>query len=147
MPATRPDHAFWDASALVLLVVGQRSSRSARALRRAAGAMTVWWGSGVEIASALGRLTREGALAPAESARATAKLDLILAGAAEVAPTDEVRDHAARLCQDHPLRAGDALQLAAAIASTNGRPARRVFVCFDRRLADVARAVGFDVRP
>jgi hypothetical protein len=49
------------------------------------------------------------------------------------------------LLDDHPLRTGDALQLAAALISCNQNPRRRTFVCFDDRLATVAEDVGFKV--
>jgi hypothetical protein len=47
------------------------------------------------------------------------------------------------LLDDYPLRTGDALQLAAALISCNKNPRRRIFVCFDDRLAAVAEDVGF----
>jgi uncharacterized protein len=45
----------------------------------------------------------------------------------------------------HPLRAADALQLAAAYAGSDRRPTSLEFVTLDERLADVARKEGFSV--
>jgi predicted nucleic acid-binding protein len=64
-----------------------------------------------------------------------------------VSPTDEVRRRAARLVAVHPLRAADALQLAAALLWCEEQPHNEVFVSLDGRLRDAARNEGFDVRP
>jgi hypothetical protein len=47
----------------------------------------------------------------------------------------------------HPLRAGDALQLAAALVACGERPEALPFVCLDDRLRDAARREGFAVLP
>jgi hypothetical protein len=44
------------------------------------------------------------------------------------------------------MHAADGLQLAAALIWCQGRPQRRVFVCFDQQLARAATEVGFEVR-
>jgi predicted nucleic acid-binding protein len=138
---------FWDSSGLLLLVLDQRGAKAARAIRRVTGPLVVWWGTEVEVTSALGRLAREGDLTPAEVALARRRLDALLRGATEVGPSDPVRDRAKALVLARPLRAADALQLSAALAWVNDRPSGRLLVSFDARLAEVARQVGFDVRP
>ncbi|MHB8869384.1 MAG: hypothetical protein ACYC6T_07695 [Thermoleophilia bacterium] len=46
----------------------------------------------------------------------------------------------------YPLRAADALHLAAALeVAATGREAHLVFVCYDRRLNEAARAEGLAV--
>jgi hypothetical protein len=45
----------------------------------------------------------------------------------------------------HPLRAADALQLAAAIAAADGSPASMSFLTLDDRLGDAASREGFPV--
>ena len=64
-----------------------------------------------------------------------------------VAPTLALRERAGRLLASHPLRAADALQLAAALVWCDERPAEEGFVCLDRRLRDSARREGFAVVP
>jgi len=64
-----------------------------------------------------------------------------------VAPTDELRRRAARLVAVHPLRAADALQLAAALLWCEEQPHTEGFVSLDDRLRDAARNEGFDVKP
>ncbi len=55
------------------------------------------------------------------------------------------RRYAERLVETHPLRAGDALQLAAAIVAAEERPDSIEFVTFDRRQAEAAEREGFRV--
>src|SRR6266545_6497361 len=50
------------------------------------------------------------------------------------------------VCERHRLRAGDALQLAAALNATLD-PSSRTFVTLDHDLASAARAEGFPVLP
>jgi len=47
----------------------------------------------------------------------------------------------------HPVRAGDALQLAAALAWSDEPPQGSGFVCLDDRLRTAAQAEGFAVLP
>ena len=56
-----------------------------------------------------------------------------------------VRQRANRLLETHPLRAGDSLQLAAALVLVSDRPDRVSFVTLDSRLAEAAEREGFDV--
>ncbi len=53
---------FWDASAIVPLLVAEPTTRPLQALAGHDPDMLVWWGSGVECASALSRLERDAAL-------------------------------------------------------------------------------------
>ncbi len=65
-----------------------------------------------------------------------------------IAPTLRLRDRAGRLVAAHPLRAGDALQLAAALMWCDDAPsAATPFVCLDQRLRDAARREGFAILP
>ena len=63
----------------------------------------------------------------------------------KIRPTERVRRAAARLLRVHPLRAADALQLAAAIVGSEDRPETLPFVTLDDRLADAATREGFRV--
>jgi len=64
-----------------------------------------------------------------------------------VAPGNRVRDRAGRLLAAHPLRVGDALQLAAALVWCDEAPHGNTFVCLDDRLREVARREGFAILP
>jgi len=135
---------FWDASALVPLCVHESTSRQAQShLRKFLP--VVWWGSTVEIYSAIVRLHRRGKLTHSETKGATARLDLLSQGWREVIPNDQLRDAALRLLEAHDLRAAASLQLAAALTWCQQRPARRTFVCADERLSKAAEAAGFSI--
>jgi hypothetical protein len=58
-----------------------------------------------------------------------------------------VAARAKRLLAVHPLRATDALQLAAALVAADEQPATRPFVTLDHALVEIARREGFEVLP
>jgi predicted nucleic acid-binding protein len=109
--------------------------------------MLVWWGTEIECASALARHEREKSMDAEEIMAAVDNLEVLLAAWDEVPPSDQIRRTARRLLRVHPLRAADALQLAAAIAGAESQPPTLEFVTLDQRLADAARREGFPVRP
>ena len=136
--------AFWDSSALVPLCVHESASRQAHGhLRKFLP--VVWWGSLVEVHSAIARLHRLGQMNAAQKQKAMSHLDLLNRGWREILPGDHVRELAVRLLDAHELRAADSLQLAAALTWCQHRPAKRDFVCSDERLSKAATAVGFAV--
>ena len=136
---------FWDASAIVPLLVSETSTRSVQALAKQDSTMLVWWGSEVECASALARIERDGALDPRDAARVFERLRQLSGGWQEIEPSDVIRQAAIRFLRVHPLRAADALQLAAAYAAAEQRPASLDMVTLDERLAIAARKEGFVV--
>ena len=134
---------FWDASAIVPLLFTEESTRRLQAIAAKDSAMLVWWGSAVECISALARLERDGALDPAAMTLALQRLRQLSAGWHEIDPSDEIRETAARFLRVHPLRAADALQLAAAFAAAERRPVSLEIVTLDDRLPNAARKEGF----
>jgi uncharacterized protein len=138
---------FWDSSAIVPLLVPEATSRRVTAVLGPGARMAVWWASPLECLSALHRRHREGLL-PAESLQvALTRLRGLVEDADVVAPTDAVLDRAARLVGAHPLRAGDALQLAAALLWCDEHPRGHSFVCLDDRLRGAAQREGFALLP
>jgi len=136
--------AFWDSSALVPLCVHETTSRHAHSqLRRFLP--VVWWGSLIEIHSAIARHHRLGKLRDPEKHRAFSQLGILSAGWREILSGDDLRGLAARLLDAHELRAADSLQLAAALVWCRERPARRTFLCSDQRLSKSAAAAGFSI--
>lgn len=134
---------FWDSSALVPLVLKQPRSERARQLFEEDAEPVVWWGSALECASAIARLHRERHLTRKQEQEARALLDALRSSWFEVQPGDGVREQALRLLRLHPLRAADALQLAAALEWA-GAPPAGAFVTFDDRLRDAAQREGFE---
>ena len=136
---------FWDSSALLPLIVSEATTASARASLTADPVMIVWWGTRIECASALARLERDGALDAVGASRAFDNLATLASVWHEVDAGDMLRECAIRLLRVHPLRAADAVQLAAAVIAAEMRPTSLEFVTADRRLADAARKEGFAV--
>lgn len=136
---------FWDASAIVPLVVEEPSTAALFDLLEADADMLVWWGTPVEVTSALARLERERVLAEAAFDAARRNLQQLAAAWNEIVPSDAVRHTAERLLRAHPLRAADSLQLAAALVAADHDARTLEMVCLDERLAHAARREGFTV--
>ena len=136
---------FWDSSAIVPLLLDEEGSEQTRATLREDGDMIVWWGTPVEVLSALARAERAHAVRPTDVDLARRALEDLGERWNEVLPSDEVRERAGIGLLRHPLRAGDALQLGAALTWARGRPRAHRFLTLDERLAEAARQEGFDV--
>jgi predicted nucleic acid-binding protein len=136
---------FWDASAVVPLLVRQVETAPIRTVAAEDPAMLVWWATSVECASALARLERESHLDESGAHEAFDRLRRFAAGWNEIEATDSIRETAIRFLRVHPLRAADALQLAAAFVASGGQPSSLEFVTLDDRLASAARREGFVV--
>lgn len=138
---------FWDTSALIPLWIDEPASELMAENLREDGTVVLWWGTAVEIASTLARAEREGRL-DAEGVRATlTNVRTLLDSSGEIRPTEPVRSSARRLLRVHPLRAADALQLAAALAWCEGNPQGERLVSLDHRLRAAAEKEGFEVIP
>ena len=136
---------FWDASAIVPLLVAETVTRSVQALAKRDSDMLAWWGSRVECASAVARLERAAQLDRTGATLAFDRLKHLADGWHEIEPSEVVRENAVRFLRVHPLRAADALQLAAAFLAAERRPSSLEIVTLDDRLADAAREEGFEL--
>jgi uncharacterized protein len=134
---------FWDASAIVPLLMAETTTRALQGIAATNPAMLVWWATEVECASAIARLEREGALAAAAVIEAFERLKRLGEGWHEVDASDAVREAAVRFLRVHQLRAADALQLAAAFVAAERRPSSLEVLTLDDRLASAARKEGF----
>lgn len=134
---------FWDSSALVPLLAAEPSTPAVQAHYVRDPEVVVWWGSPVECASAIARLERDGSLPPAGASESFFRLDALAPSWMEIEPSDEVREAARRFLRVHPLRAADALQLAAAFVAAERRPSTLAFVTLDERLRAAAAKEGF----
>lgn len=135
--------AFWDTSALVPVCVRQQASPLVhRLLGRYA--VVVWWATAVEIRSALERLSRLEQLSANEHAGAGKRLERLRGTWAEIQPETTLRSQAEELLSRFPLRAADALQLAAAMTWAIDRPQGRAFISGDAALLEAAQRLGFE---
>jgi predicted nucleic acid-binding protein len=134
---------FWDASAIVPLIVMEPETAAVQALAAGDRGMLVWWATEVECASAIARLERDGSLDAPAAIEAFNRLARLSEGWHEVDASDGVREAAVRFLRVHQLRAADALQLAAAFVAAQRRPSSLEVVTLDDRLATAARKEGF----
>lgn len=137
---------YWDTSAIVPLLLPESPRDALLDLLRQDPVMLVWWGTSVECTSAVARREHKGALGAEDASTTLERLRDIAAGWQEVVPSDSVRTTAQRLLRVHPLRAGDSLQLAAAIVAAEHEPATLEFVSLDDRLNVAASREGFPVQ-
>lgn len=138
---------FWDASAIIPLCLSEPRTPRLKRLVQGDAVIVAWWVTPVECYSAFARLRRDAIFTRAEEDQARQVLARVGEAWTEIEPSREIRATAARLLLLHPLRAADALQLAAALAWAHGQAAGQAFVCLDARLRDAAQLEGFRVLP
>ncbi len=136
---------FWDTSAVVPLLVREPATPQVSALLRQGPTPVVWWGTVIEAWSALCRREREGGMSAKDVDLARQRLTVLSDSWHEIVPSDVLREYTENLLRRHPLRAGDALQLGAALTLARGRPKGHRFACLDARLAQAARGEGFEL--
>jgi hypothetical protein len=138
---------YFDASALVKRYVDEPPAAEAERVRRllGQGLPATSRFSQIEVASALARRCREGTLSAADRDRAAAALAADFAALNVVELSPEVTALAGRLLARHPLRAGDALQLASALLLARRASGRVEWVACDQRLAEAAVREGLRV--
>ena len=135
---------YFDASALVKRYVRETGSVTVRRLI-GSGIVASSRLSEVEVSSGIIRRAREGAFATPRRDRMLAALQHDLPALAIVEMIPEITAEARALLRRHPLRAGDAIQLASCLYLQRqlGQPVP--FIAFDRRLVEAARAEGLTV--
>jgi predicted nucleic acid-binding protein len=136
---------FWDASAVIPLLANEPSREHMLEQLEQDPQVLIWWGTTVEVASALARREREKVLSADEVTHAFSLMRQLADSWHEIVPSDAVRRTAERLLRMHPLRAADSLQLAAALIAADHDPGSLEIVCLDSRLSSAARREGFTV--
>ena len=111
------------------------------------GVVTTARFSQTEIASALARRCRDGAFSAAERDRALLALHADFSALFLVELTAAVVSKSVGLLVRRILRAADALQLASCLELRERLSLPVVFVAWDGRLVDAARAEGLETRP
>lgn len=135
---------YWDASALVPLVVAEPGTNAVRSWLESDASIVTWAWTRVEIVSAVERRAREGSLSRQQRRDALGRFEALADAWDEVTDVLAVRARAIPLLARHPLRAADAAQLGAALLVAEpdyGVP----FVCLDERLASAAEREGLTV--
>ena len=135
---------YFDASALVKRYVREAGSVTVRRLL-ASGIAASSRLSEVEVSSAIVRRAREGAFTMPRRDRMLGALQRDLPALAIVEIIPEIAADARVLLLRHPLRAGDAIQLASCLYLQRQLARPVPFVAFDRRLVEAAHAEGLTV--
>ena len=136
---------FWDASALLPLIVEEQGTPLALQWLREDPDVMLWGLTRLELSSAIERRSREGRLRAAERASALRLVNRLADDAHEIVDLAAVRARATAVLARHPLRAADAAQLGAALLVADPEPASLTMVVFDRRLAAAAEREGLSV--
>jgi uncharacterized protein len=147
MKGMKTNAAFWDTSVIVPLCVRQDISQDVRRLWRKTSRVVVWWGTSIEVRSAISRLYQGNFIDSQGLQFALARLELIRRKWAEIVPSEKMRQIAETLPDAYGLRALDSCQLAAALVWCNEKPNGRLFICDDAKLSEAARKLGFSIKP
>ena len=105
----------------------------------------VWWGTSVEICSALARLERENLISLPNRLNAQKRLEILEKVLIEINPTSQIKELARTFPAQHKMKAADSLQLAAALVWCKEQPRGKDFVSGGEKLLKVAQTVGFTV--
>ncbi len=136
---------YWDASALVPLVIREPASEQVRDWLRRDPIVVTWAWTSVELVSTVERRSRLGDLDRAQRRACLDRFEEVARRWDEVVDLHSVRVRALALLARHPLRPADAGQLAAALLAAEDDPRTLPFVCLDERLAEAAEREGFRV--
>ena len=138
---------YWDASALVPLVVAEPTSGLVRKWLAEDEQIITWVWTRTEIVSAIERRTREGSLLSMQRREVLGRFDTFASNWDEVTDVLAVRSRANALLARHPLRAADAGQLGAALLVQGQLAGPLTFVCLDQRVSSAAELESLRVLP
>jgi uncharacterized protein len=136
---------YWDASAVVPLVLDEPGTALVRSWLRDDAAIVTWGLTRLEVVAAVERAARDRRLSTPERREILGRFDDLFAAFSEVVDLSAVRSRALALLARHALRSADAAQLASALLVAEGDPSSLEMVCLDRRLADAADREGLRV--
>jgi uncharacterized protein len=134
---------YWDSSAIVTLFVEQPCSRKYRELLERDQHVVTAWHAVPECASAFCRLRREGFLTESQLTELLTHLQAQAMSWYILASGSRLEHLTLRMLRIHPLRAMDALHLAAACLVRGDEVASMGFFCEDARLTEAAAKEGF----
>ena len=129
---------YWDASALVPLVVAEPDSGVVRTWLSEDDQIVTWAWTRTEIVGAIERRVREGSLSRPQRREVLQRFEAFAGSWDEVTDVLAVRSRANALLARHPLRAADAGQLGAALLIQERLAGVLTFVCLDHRLSSAA---------
>ena len=133
---------YWDASALVPLVIAGPGTKRLRAWLDRDPVIVTWAWTRVELVGAVERRARDGSLTRQQRRDALDRFEALADAWDEVTDVLAVRARAIPILARHALRAADAAQLGAALLVAEPVWAGIDFVCLDERLAAAAEREG-----
>ena len=136
---------YWDASALVPLIVAEPDSDRVRGWLAEDDHIITWVWTRTEITGAIERRTREGLLSRRQRREVLDRFGALADRWDEVTEVLAVRSRAEALLARHPLRAADAGQLGAALLVEEQLAGALTFVCRDQRLLSAADVEGLRI--
>ena len=136
---------YWDASALVPLIVAEADSERVRGWLSEDDHIVTWVWTRTEITSAIERRTRDGSISRPQRREVLDRLSVLAGGWDEVTEVLAVRTRADALLARHPLRAADAGQLGAALLVQEQLAGPLTFACRDQRLLSAADLEGLRI--
>lgn len=134
---------FWDTSAIGPLLWEEAGSFKRSTELEQDPLMVIWWGTLVEIESALCRKKIGNQMDENNEEYARARLKVLADAWVEIEPSYLLREIARRLIRVHNLRAADSFQLAAALVACGNVPESHIFLSDDLRLKSAAAKEGF----
>ena len=138
---------YWDASALVPLIVAEPDSESVRTWLSEDDHIVTWVWTRTEIIGAIERRAREGSLSRLQRRDVLERFNAFADSWDEVTEVLAVRSRANALLARHSLRAADAGQLGAALLVQEQLASPLTFVCLDQRLSSAAELESLRVIP
>ena len=135
---------FWDASAIVPLVVSEPTTSQLTGRYAEDPDVMVWCLTAVEVWSAVARRRHDGQFRSPDMREARRRLERLSATWVEIDDVRQVRERARRILETHRLRAADSLQLGAALVAANDRPGGLRFLTLDQELQEAAEREGFE---
>ncbi|HXH92018.1 MAG TPA: type II toxin-antitoxin system VapC family toxin [Thermoanaerobaculia bacterium] len=136
---------FWDSSALIPLLIREKSSDAMRTILTSDRHIAASVITPIEIESALWRRRHHGDLDAEQHAASEETFAELTRSWSEIGDIILARGIALDLLSRHVLRAADAIQLATAIVAAGSSRVPITFVTLDLDLANAARAEGFEV--
>ena len=136
---------YWDASALLPLIVTEADSDLVRGWLSDDDHIVTWVWTRTEITGAIERRTREGSISRPQRRAVLDRLSALAGGWDEVTEVLAVRTRANALLARHALRAADAGQLGAALLVQEQLAGPLTFACRDQRLVSAADLEGLRV--
>lgn len=138
---------YWDASALVPLVIAEPATEQVRSWLSEDPHIVTWTWTLVEITSAVERRARDGTITWGQRSATLDRLGDLAGRWDEVTDALAVRRRALLLLARHALRAADAAQLGAAQLVAEAGASAMAFVCLDSRLSLAAEREGLRALP